>query len=211
LPGCLNQPGGPAGEAPSTVWLRRVSSERAWRGWRADAGALCAGDGVRMKRLSQRGGCQRSLMAMLAAVAIGCPAWLVGAASGGAVPAASAAVPAAGSWGTAIEVPGLAALNKGQRGAVSSVSCAPPGNCVAGGDYRRLRHPWVAWVRDPGRRAHAPRPLRRSLLRHPGQADLKIRACSAPSPATEPDVLRAAIGKSPIKIVGIPNRQGGCG
>jgi hypothetical protein len=43
-----------------------------------------------------------------------------------------------GVWGQAINVPGLAALSKGQYGAVNSVSCAPAGGCAAGGDYRRL-------------------------------------------------------------------------
>jgi len=40
-----------------------------------------------------------------------------------------------GVWGTAIEVPGLAALNTGRGASVGSVSCASPGNCAAGGDY----------------------------------------------------------------------------
>jgi hypothetical protein len=41
-----------------------------------------------------------------------------------------------GAWGTAIDVPGLAALNKGGNAQVSSVSCASAaGNCAAGGYY----------------------------------------------------------------------------
>ena len=57
-----------------------------------------------------------------------------------AVPAAGAAVPAgavraAGSWGRVIELPGLAALNKGGNADVFSVSCTSPGTCVAAGDY----------------------------------------------------------------------------
>src|SRR5215467_14073889 len=40
-----------------------------------------------------------------------------------------------GRWGTAIEVPGLAALNTGGNARVQSVSCAPTGTCAAGGDY----------------------------------------------------------------------------
>ncbi|MBO0814037.1 MAG: hypothetical protein J2P30_02630, partial [Actinobacteria bacterium] len=41
-----------------------------------------------------------------------------------------------GTWGTAIEVPGTAALDKGNPGAaVLSVSCAAPGDCSAGGVY----------------------------------------------------------------------------
>jgi len=41
-----------------------------------------------------------------------------------------------GRWGTAIEVPGTAALNAGGEARVSSVSCASAGSCTAGGCYR---------------------------------------------------------------------------
>jgi hypothetical protein len=47
----------------------------------------------------------------------------------------AAAVRAAGSWGRAIEVPGLGALNKNGNADVSSLSCASPGYCAAGGYY----------------------------------------------------------------------------
>jgi hypothetical protein len=40
-----------------------------------------------------------------------------------------------GSWGRAIEVPGLAALNNGALGGINSVSCASAGNCAATGTY----------------------------------------------------------------------------
>src|SRR5579863_2977907 len=40
-----------------------------------------------------------------------------------------------GRWATAIEVPGLGALNKGGYAEVNDVSCASAGNCAAGGDY----------------------------------------------------------------------------
>ena len=47
-----------------------------------------------------------------------------------------------GVWGRATEVPGLAALNKGGNASISSVSCAPPGRCTAGGSYtERSVHP----------------------------------------------------------------------
>jgi len=38
----------------------------------------------------------------------------------------------AGTWGTAQEVPGSAALNTGGNAEVTSVSCASVGNCAAG-------------------------------------------------------------------------------
>ena len=55
-----------------------------------------------------------------------------------------------GRWGRAIEVPGLAALNKGGNAAVSSVSCGSAGGCAAGGYYRdrHLRQGFVAVERD---------------------------------------------------------------
>jgi hypothetical protein len=40
-----------------------------------------------------------------------------------------------GTWGTAIEVPGTAALNRGGYAQFGSVSCAAAGNCSAGGSY----------------------------------------------------------------------------
>jgi hypothetical protein len=40
-----------------------------------------------------------------------------------------------GTWGTAEEVPGTAAVNTGGSASVQSVSCASPGDCSAGGDY----------------------------------------------------------------------------
>jgi hypothetical protein len=40
-----------------------------------------------------------------------------------------------GTWGTAKEVPGTAALNTGRVAAITSVSCASAGNCSAGGGY----------------------------------------------------------------------------
>jgi len=40
-----------------------------------------------------------------------------------------------GTWGTAIEVPGLAALNVRGSAEISSLSCGSPGNCSAGGIY----------------------------------------------------------------------------
>src|SRR5215472_4194396 len=40
-----------------------------------------------------------------------------------------------GSWGNAIQLPGIVALNKGLESDVSSISCPSPGNCAAGGFY----------------------------------------------------------------------------
>ena len=40
-----------------------------------------------------------------------------------------------GTWRTAQEVPGTAALNAGGDAEITSVSCASAGNCSAGGSY----------------------------------------------------------------------------
>ena len=77
------------------------------------------------------------VMAVVASVAAVWGAWAVtGAAVGGDLPSATAAVRTAGPWGKAIAVPGLRALNKRGAADVSEVSCASPGSCAAGGDYR---------------------------------------------------------------------------
>jgi hypothetical protein len=68
-------------------------------------------------------------------------AWCAGMVLAGAVavcgPSATAASRGGeiGSWGKAIEVPGLAALNTGGDASVTAVSCPSAGNCAAGGDY----------------------------------------------------------------------------
>jgi hypothetical protein len=41
-----------------------------------------------------------------------------------------------GTWHTAIQVPGTAALNTGRNAGAGSVSCASAGNCTAGGSYK---------------------------------------------------------------------------
>jgi hypothetical protein len=63
------------------------------------------------------------------------------------------AVRSAGSWGKAIGVPGLAALNKGGYAPVLSMSCVSAGNCVAGGYYldRHQRSQGFAVVERDGR------------------------------------------------------------
>jgi hypothetical protein len=40
-----------------------------------------------------------------------------------------------GTWHTAAQVPGTAALNRGKDAYVTSVSCRSAGNCSAGGTY----------------------------------------------------------------------------
>ena len=79
-------------------------------------------------------------MAVCAALAAG-PGPAFAATSAAARPAApgavrsAAAVPAAPRWGTAQELPGLAALDSYSNAASWTVSCSSPGNCAVGGIY----------------------------------------------------------------------------
>ena len=77
--------------------------------------------------------------AMTAAVTTAlCSALLAGAGAaeaGTQVPAGGRVPRQGGTWGTAQEVPGSAALNTGGRAQVSTVSCPSAGNCGAGGFY----------------------------------------------------------------------------
>ncbi len=51
-----------------------------------------------------------------------------------------------GTWGTVVEVPGTAALNKRGLAQVNSVSCATPGSCSAGGFYQDAAYNSQAFV-----------------------------------------------------------------
>ncbi|HEV2451591.1 MAG TPA: hypothetical protein VGS62_06665 [Streptosporangiaceae bacterium] len=53
-----------------------------------------------------------------------------------------------GNWGTAQQVPGLAALNLGGRAAITSMSCTPAGDCAAGGYYTDVSGLQQAFVVD---------------------------------------------------------------
>jgi hypothetical protein len=72
----------------------------------------------------------RVAMVLAGAAAVWCAAPLAATVA----PAASAVAPA-GTWGRAIEVPGLAQLNQGGNAEVKSVSCGAADNCTAGGSY----------------------------------------------------------------------------
>jgi hypothetical protein len=69
-----------------------------------------------------------------AAAAMMCPGLVAGAGAAAAPLTAAVTRAAAGKWGTAIEVPGTAALNNGNADA-TSVSCGSAGNCTAAGQY----------------------------------------------------------------------------
>ncbi len=89
---------------------------------------------------------RRSVLVFVAGAAALWGAWAVAADGVAAVPARARAVQAVGSWGRAIEVPGLGALNQGGDAIVKEVSCASAGNCAAGGSYRDGRRHYQGFV-----------------------------------------------------------------
>jgi cytochrome c551/c552 len=58
------------------------------------------------------------------------------------------AAEAGGTWGTAEELPGIAALNKGGIAGAEALSCASAGNCSAGGVYQDKSGNQQAFVAD---------------------------------------------------------------
>jgi Divergent InlB B-repeat domain len=86
-----------------------------------------------------------------------------------------------GVWGTAVEVPGTAALNSGKNARVTSISCATAGNCAVGGTYSSAggyrqvfvvderNGVWGKAIRVPG-----------TADLNDGKASLKSISCGAP-------------------------------
>ncbi len=104
----------------ASIWIRTA---------RSGAGLMVAALGLGLARRMSK------IMTLCTALA------LAGAVAGfgqsAAVRTASSQGGATGSWGKAVEVPGLAALNTGGQANVNSVSCPSAGNCAAGGYYNR--------------------------------------------------------------------------
>src|SRR5579859_736139 len=93
---------------------------------------------------------------------------------------AAMAVATAGSWGKAIEVPGLGALNTGGEAKVTSVSCPSAGTCAAGGFYTDNVgvHAFVAGERN-GRWGKAIKVLGSAALNPNGPAQINSVSCAS--------------------------------
>jgi len=87
-----------------------------------------------------------------------------------------------GTWGTAREIPGFAALNRGGNAAVWSQSCPSAGNCTAGGLYTNADRQFQAFVVDEanGRWGAAREVPGTRALNRGGYAG--VRSVSCPSP-----------------------------
>jgi hypothetical protein len=92
---------------------------------------------------------RRSATMIFAVAATVCSAGLAGASSAAAgtrIADGARAAAVGGTWGTAIEVPGTAALNQGGNAQINSLSCASAGTCSAGGFYTDSSGRWQALV-----------------------------------------------------------------
>ena len=89
--------------------------------------------GFAMRGLIRRAAVVAGAVVVLLGLAVGV-ASATGAAAGPRLAAGTRAL-SGGTWGTAEEVPGTAALNRGGFAVITSVSCASAGNCSAGGFY----------------------------------------------------------------------------
>jgi hypothetical protein len=91
------------------------------------------------------------------------------------------AVERSGVWGKAIEVPGLAALNKGGNAEVSAVSCAAPGYCAAGGRYSDASGDQAFVVSELNGRWGTARQVAANLSTGPGEdAFVDTVSCGSP-------------------------------
>ncbi len=105
------------------------------------------------------------------------------------------AAAAGGTWGTAVEVPGTAALNTGDAGS-RAISCATPGNCSVGGYYQdasghyqafaasQVNGTWQPAIEVPGTAA----------LNAGGDADLTSVSCATAGNCTSAGTYNDASG-----------------
>jgi hypothetical protein len=108
-----------------------------------------------------------------------------------------------GTWHTAIEVPGTAALNQGGSAEITSVSCAAAGNCSAGGSYRdnsgnfqvfvvsQVNGTWHTAIEVPGTAA----------LNQGGEAEIRSVSCGAAGNCSAGGLYFNSVGGRPQTFV----------
>jgi hypothetical protein len=85
-----------------------------------------------------------------------------------------------GSWGTAVEVPGTAALNQGGTAQITSVSCASAGNCSAGGFYTdRSAHMRAFVVSEMNGTWGGAEEVAGTGIANPGSAEITSVSCAS--------------------------------
>src|SRR5258708_4908797 len=85
-----------------------------------------------------------------------------------------------GTWRTAREIPGTAALNRGGHAQVNSVSCSSPGNCSAGGWYTdRFRRTQAFVVSEVKGTWHTAIEVPRTAALHKAVAEVSAVSCAS--------------------------------
>jgi hypothetical protein len=96
----------------------------------------------------------------------------------------------AATWGKAIQVPGIAALNTGGDAVVISVSCPSSGNCSAGGVYTNSQGQEAAFVVSEVNAPGAQRRRSAAPLRLGGLLRYRARRPGTAAPAATPAASR---------------------
>jgi hypothetical protein len=150
----------------------------------------------------------RRSVAMVAAggLAAVCSALLCGAGSAaGAEAVAGARGALGGTWGTAQEVPGTAALNKGGIAGVGSVSCASAGNCSAAGGYAGKSGHLLAFVVTEKNGSWGTAEKVPGMVNRAGSVVLNSVSCGSAGNCSAGGSYMTVIGASPAFVVNQAN------
>ena len=110
-----------------------------------------------------------------------------------------------GSWGTAQEVPGTAALNKGGNGGVNSVSCASAGNCGAAGSYTDGSGHFLAFVVTEKNGSWGTAEKVPGVVNRGGTVAINSVSCGSPGNCSASGSYIALTGASPAFVVNQTN------
>jgi hypothetical protein len=115
-----------------------------------------------------------------------------------------------GTWRTAKQVPGTAALNQGGSAQAESVSCASPGNCSAGGQYTDSSgRTQVFVVKETNSTWRTAKEVRGFGALNKGLADLFSVSCGSPGNCSAGGSYTNASGKTQAFVVNQTNGSWG--
>lgn len=108
-----------------------------------------------------------------------------------------------GVWGKAIKVPAIAALNAGRDAALTSLSCASPGYCAAGGRYRDGSSHYQAFAvtEKNGVWSKAKEIPGTATLNHGGDAGVTSVSCATATACAASGYYRDASGHTQAFVV----------
>jgi hypothetical protein len=130
--------------------------------------------------------------------------------SASAPPAAAAATPPVlGNWGTARDVPGIAALAGGRDAAVASVSCRSAGNCALAGAYADAAGHSHAFVDNESTAASAALTLSAAKVNYGQEQAAKLAVTVTPQTGGTPaGTVTIKAGTTTLTSVGLTAAKG---